>query len=810
MEEQGISNIFSCSNKISIRHRSRREEEKIKRLNTKFSKKIDKTKSSSSICIRILKDDHQLTPDDASSIAHFMGNSEITQILKNMNIDEANIEKIMMNWTIFLFLSTFHQSEKIVSFGEDPDKVFILLQGEIKVISPVPVTKNLSGYQYFEELSKLIKNAEDDEKYNELLAKTVFMNNYIYYIDMKDLRRIKFMIFKFFYDKFYTTNKKNSNSDVSDFTQMGMIVEIMNKANISASDLKLTYPLTYQFLGMIEDQINKEIINITNEFMTKYKHLTDEKDKKVVKIMEFLPQIKTDEGSFIGNTIHSKYYETAISNSDSFLLTLPYEVYNQYVTIEKEKVKTKEINFLMNTSIFKGFNLGKFRKSYYNYFKLKEYHKGDVIINENKQMINHIIIIKEGELTLTINKTTKELYGLVKYMDNLLREKFKMILGISDNTFIFPDELDKKEKYKIMNIADKDSYGTELVFFGMSNLFNVEVVSKNAKIYEIEIGHFIQMIEDNNGYYDKMKTFNYRKIKGYADRLKNIIFYSMNTINKKANDRINVILFNDINTQKKPKKGNVLNCSKEKLSLDKVSLGNNTSLTTQQDQYRDNKVKSLKRRLLINCENNKINERNYRVKQKDVSLAHKNRSNFNADPSTLYITSKGFTSLIKRKKPKMIFEDNLLNKIKLLKQTSHFISNNTITHNYFTDSHLLIEKIKNSRNNEKKKNINKSSFEKKPRHIYFDNIKKNKIKNINNELNESSDNLGISVHQKTSTFVSIESKETNDEYIRTVMSTHSNNKMKGKIVSKSLFDQKKKYYIKYKKEMQTKLDSLNS
>ena len=72
MEGQGISNIYTGSNKIRIRHRSRKEVEKIKRLNTKFSKKIDKTKSSSSVCIRILKDDHQRTPDDASSIAYFM------------------------------------------------------------------------------------------------------------------------------------------------------------------------------------------------------------------------------------------------------------------------------------------------------------------------------------------------------------------------------------------------------------------------------------------------------------------------------------------------------------------------------------------------------------------------------------------------------------------------------------------------------------------------------------------------------------------------------------------------------------------
>ena len=806
MEGQGISNIYTGSNKIRIRHRSRKEVEKIKRLNTKFSKKIDKTKSSSSVCIRILKDDHQRTPDDASSIAYFMGNSEITQILKNMNIDDTSIEKIIMNWTIFMFLSTFHQSEKIVSFGKDADKVFILLQGEIKVISPVPVNKNLSGYQYFEELSKLIKNAEKDEKYNELLTKTVFMNNYIYYIDMKDLNRLKFVIFKFLYDKYYSINKKGSNSEVSDFTQMGIIVEIMNKAYISPSDLKLTYPLTFQFLGMIKDQINKELINITNEFMTKYKHFTDEKDKKTVKIVEFLPQIKTDEGSFIGNTVESKYYETAISNSDSFLLTLPYEIYNQYVTIEKDKVKMKEIAFLMSTFIFKHFNLGKFRKSYYNYFKLKEYHKGDIIISENKQMIDHILIIKEGELTLTINKTTKELFGIVKYMDNLLREKIKIMLDISENIFTFPDELDKKERYKIMNISDKDSYGTELVFFGMSNLFNLEVVSKKAKVFEIEVGHFIQMIEDNNDYYDKMKKFNYNKIKGFVDRLRNIIFYSMNAINKKANDRINVILFNDINTQKKPKKGNLLNCSIERLSLSKISLGNNTSSTIQPEQCRDNRVKSLKKRLLIDCENNKVNDKNTLPNQK-VPLTNENHISINAKPSTLYITSKGFNSLMKRKKPKMIFEDHLLNQIKLLNQTSHFISNNTITHNYFTDSHLLIEKIRNSRNNKKH---NKSSFEKKSHHICFDSIQKNKSKNMGSELNESADNLALSVHQKTSTFVSIESKETNDEYIKTVMTSYSNNKMRGKIVSKSLFDEKKKYYIKYKKEMQTKLNSLNS
>ena len=42
MEGQGISNIYTGSNKIRIRHRSRKEVEKIKRLNTKFSKPLTK------------------------------------------------------------------------------------------------------------------------------------------------------------------------------------------------------------------------------------------------------------------------------------------------------------------------------------------------------------------------------------------------------------------------------------------------------------------------------------------------------------------------------------------------------------------------------------------------------------------------------------------------------------------------------------------------------------------------------------------------------------------------------------------------
>ena len=57
--------------------------------------------------------------------------------------------------------------------GDIADKVFILLQGEIEVISPKPINQFISGTEYYEEIAKLIDKTKLDKKYDELLNKTM-------------------------------------------------------------------------------------------------------------------------------------------------------------------------------------------------------------------------------------------------------------------------------------------------------------------------------------------------------------------------------------------------------------------------------------------------------------------------------------------------------------------------------------------------------------------------------------------------------------------------------------------------------------
>ena len=174
----------------------------------------------------------------------------------------------------------------------------------------------------------------------------------------------------------------------------------------------------------------------------------------------------------------------------------------------------KEISFIMKTFIFKEINLNKFKRCYYDFFINKEYGKGDVIVNESIHMQDKVIIIKEGDFLVTMNRSIKEVYGLMKYIKNIIKDKDEVDfdLNVNDNVINFPEELNKKKRYKIMHIGNKDSFGTELVFFGMASIFNVEVISKKAKVYEIEVGNFIKIIEDSNDYYEKVRKYNYYKV----------------------------------------------------------------------------------------------------------------------------------------------------------------------------------------------------------------------------------------------------------------------------------------------------------
>lgn len=781
------------SNSITLRRRTQNSLRAKSRLNTVFSMKIDKSCFSSLECINILKNDHQLTTDDIYKLSFFIGNSEVKEMLKQLNIEDSNIDKLVITWSTFFFLSTYVVNQKLFTFGDEADKVFILLQGEIEVISPEPINQFISGTEYYEEIAKLIDKTKLDKKYDELLNKTITTNNYTYHIDINDVTKLRYVLFKIYYDR-YNQQIKNSGVVPDDITLVTKIEELMKTVHISSNDLSITYPLQPEFVSFIQDQIGREMNLVANELVLKYRYLTVNEEKNSVNIYEFKSHYRGEEGAFIGNTKDDLYYETAIASKDTFLITLPFEIYKQYVEIEKEKVKMKEIAFIMKTFIFKEINLNKFKRCYYDFFINKEYGKGDVIVNESIHMQDKVIIIKEGDFLVTMNRSIKEVYGLMKYIKNIIKDKDEVDfdLNVNDNVINFPEELNKKKRYKIMHIGNKDSFGTELVFFGMASIFNVEVISKKAKVYEIEVGNFIKIIEDSNDYYEKVRKYNYYKVKGIFDRLKSIIHYAIKIVNAKATEKVKFILFNDTSNQiKKSKTNNLLNCSTE------ISPFTNLSFT-------DQRIKNQTTHVIIDCDKSNTTNMISSISNNDNTASEIYLTTSNNNTLTVN-NQKQSLFAYRRKKSKHIYEDKLLHQVKILKQTSHYISNNTIDSNYFSDFNPFLTKSEHSRNINTKTKSSLSNYNRISSRFF---IKANKSKHNSSVLNESQD---LMHHQKTSTYnTSFESRETNDDYLKTIPCVPINNSLKGKILSTSLLDEKKKKYILYKKKLKLKLDIIKS
>ena len=196
---------------LSPRNISKRNSRLIRRMSSSIMGLVELCRVNS-YCppqiIEILQENHEHSKDDISKLQTFLSNSQIYSDLKESNIDPQLINKILIAFIPYLKLDKFPPNMCLCSYGCTPHKVYILLEGNVRIIKPISNDFYYNGFDYFSEIMKIQHAAlyENNMKLNNdlLLEKTLTTNYHIFPINKDEINLLKFIVFREMYMKYHS------------------------------------------------------------------------------------------------------------------------------------------------------------------------------------------------------------------------------------------------------------------------------------------------------------------------------------------------------------------------------------------------------------------------------------------------------------------------------------------------------------------------------------------------------------------------------------------------------------------------------
>ena len=508
----------------------------LRNLDSIIETKLDYSQFTYENCITILREHHPLSVEETKVVSYFLSKSETTTFLKKRyQLDQENINKLYATWTGFLFLKEFEEDTKIISIEEEAEKVFVLLSGEVEVLYPKKVICPMNAYEYFSHIVKLFNEVNDmtysTEKRNRMrlvLDLTLKENFVMFPIDKDSIHKIQLIVFDMFYRRM---DNKNSNEDIY-FSKIH-IENSLSNAFLSLSDFDIKCDFDINNITEILQQIDRKVSHISSEELYSYSYLIDKSKSYNVYVFDFISKVKSvqrgDEGYLIGgSTNEGCYEETVVTKSHCVLMALPYEIYHQYLDIERENMMKKEIFILANSSLFKGVvNIQMFKKLFFPKIEVNEYQRGNIILSDTQCDIDDIFFIKEGEVELTfIDRGNAN--ELVSYLESKVTQHFNKKMLIKH--FCSPNGSFESKTIKLLDLKVNDFYGVSLMYYKMHNHFNLVVSTEHVKVYRIKRGNFISLLREEKQIRENVKKISEQKIKCIISILKNA-----NRINEKMN-----------------------------------------------------------------------------------------------------------------------------------------------------------------------------------------------------------------------------------------------------------------------------------
>ena len=524
----------------------------------------------------------------------------IRQCIKKTKIEKLFYNEIKLKGKIYnnclLFICLFikfkfvKKDEIIYRIGEQPDYMYLIFEGRINILKPIPKIRTLSGYEYFLKLMEYRKNKD-----MYLYSLCIQENTINYEIKKKDKDLIPYIFIT------YRLNEIKKRI----FFDFGIIFEIVG---IPPPTLGINpgrvHSLGYIFKKM--KQIKAKMPLITEEELKLYKFIDEKELKKDVTIFENETFLKCDrnnyfgDDAFIGKVIRN---ETVKTEEDCYLGYIDINLYSSYFYQEKKTIYDKKVNFLYTNFFFQKISSKKFEKKYSNFFLSENYENNDYIYNENSPSV-YTYFIEEGTVELTSSKSILEIELLLKKLkEKNMKLNDKLIYDkIYSNRMEIENFVLKKQMNKLLVLGKKNILGLESFYYQIPYLTNARVISPRAKIIKIDSEHLYQILKRAPECMHEFLAKVENNIKIITKR-----YYGINNMKlKRIDDKINL----DI-----------------KLRLEKLEQKYNNNKAVIKNHFLKRKINIIN---IININNNSINKEliNSSIEIKKIPTLKEEKKNF--------------------------------------------------------------------------------------------------------------------------------------------------------------------------------------
>ena len=427
-------------------------------------------------------------------------------------------------------IKVYKKNEFIMKMNETGENCYFLLSGSLSVLKPVEYHLEMTYDEYMQYLANLLKYKEF-----EIINDIRIINQY--YIDIGIVEELNQFIKTYFIIKFkndilrlmkndkfekgFIQNRFKlfhlsfEDYDLNSVYIIRHIEEIMKGSSLREKDLR-----EYLDLILPPEKINQEIL-YSNP------HIFDN-DKHKFTIFKYENFLHLKPGAFFGetaldNNIH-KRNASIRAQEDCVILSLDNDYYQVLLYEYNRKLKLFDVVFICRNFFFNNISTTIFTKNYFSHFKFLIKNKDDIIYKQSLK-VTSVYFVKEGNLKLEIKASIIEINNLIKFFyDKLstnpnikisqaemkeIKENYiddKTIPEKRHQSLIMREKLNMKIKFELFTSSYCDTLGLEEYFLKNNYLCTCTVISKEAKIFEINSDSLNNIITNekicHNSYYN--------------------------------------------------------------------------------------------------------------------------------------------------------------------------------------------------------------------------------------------------------------------------------------------------------------------
>ena len=428
-------------------------------------------------------------------------------------------DKLYNNLAKIMAYQKYNKDEIIFQYGEKVNDIYLILNGNVNVLSPKFLEYYMNEEQFIFYLLKLRKNNQDELanqciKYNaaHFSYTNDFISDLVFNLEKNELKILSLI-----------KNKKifKEVKGIINYLKIKEKIKIKNKFDnmtleklISLTDIDEEIKIYTEKIKM-----NKIIYNL-QEIPGK---------RRLVKLPTYEQISLLKEGDIFGDNLieysKNKVNETAIAATDCDLVKINKTNYKDLMKESLAKRKNSFFNLIFTYQIFENVPYGNLDKRYYDYFRYVKCFKNQLLFKEG-DICDNIFFISKGEYEIFFEKNILEVNNIILRLKNIIDELKKFILF--ERKKILNKSISKQKIYlKLKNNLNQ-------FFKKFESEINLDEIAFNIKFKEINTEQ--QIIENQ-----KEKLFlSKRRIKLGIFKTRQII--GLNDIINR--DEGNICLFN--------------------------------------------------------------------------------------------------------------------------------------------------------------------------------------------------------------------------------------------------------------------------